>query len=138
VKRCSRSRFVLSRVIPDTTPSFYWANTEGTCVVSCEERTKSIRRYREPNTKAEGILAAFWRKALSDRCLEFFAGFPIDQLAKDMRNVWRQPVRRTSRNWRLYMASQQAGRSRPLDFSGTCRVSRRAPCWPEPAAEFGP
>jgi hypothetical protein len=66
VRRCSRSRSVLSRVIPNTTPSVYWANTKGTCVGSCEERTKSVRRYREANTEAEGILAAFWRKALSD------------------------------------------------------------------------
>jgi homoserine O-succinyltransferase len=85
-------------------------------------------------TEAEEILTAFRRKALSDRCPEFFASFPADQAAKDLRNAWRQPARRIYRNWLLYMASQRAGRSRPLDLSGTCHVSRRAPRWPERAA----
>ena len=34
-------------------------------------------------TKAEEILTAFRRKALSDRCPEFFADFPADHLAKE-------------------------------------------------------
>jgi homoserine O-succinyltransferase len=86
------------------------------------------------DTEAEEILTAFRREALADRRPEFFAGFPADQLAKDLRNAWHPPARRIYRNWLLYMASQRAGRSRPLDLSGTCRVSRRAPRWPERAA----
>ena len=50
------------------------------------------------DTEAEGILAAFRRKALSDRRPEFFASFPTDRLAKDLRNVWHQPARRIYRN----------------------------------------
>ena len=33
--------------------------------------------------EAEEILTAFRRKALSDRCPEFFADFPVDQVAKN-------------------------------------------------------
>jgi hypothetical protein len=84
--------------------------------------------------QATSMSSSCWRKALSDRCPEFFAGFPADQMAKDLRNVWRQPTRGIYRNWLLYIASQRAGRSRPLDLSGTCRVSRPAPRWPERAA----
>jgi hypothetical protein len=134
VRRCSRSSFVLSRVIPDTRRSANWANREGTCVVSCGERTRSVRRYRDANREAEGIRVAIWRKALSDRYPEFFAGFRTDQMAKDLRNFWRQPARRISRNWLLYMALQRAGRGRPLDLSGTCHVSQRARRKPERAA----
>jgi homoserine O-succinyltransferase len=74
------------------------------------------------DTEAEEILTAFRRKALSDRRPEFFAGFPADQLAKDLRNVWHPPARRIYRNWLLYMASQRAGRSRPLALNGRCRT----------------
>lgn len=79
------------------------------------------------DTEAEEILTAFRRKALSDRCPEFFADFPADRLAKDLRNVWHQPARRIYRNWLLYMASQRAGRTRPSALNGRCRVSRSTP-----------
>jgi homoserine O-succinyltransferase len=98
------------------------------------------------DTEAEEILTNFRRKALSDRCPEFFADFPADRLAKDLRNVWHQPARRIYRNWLLYMASQRAGRSRPLALTGgvdryrvrpavhaeagSVRASRSAPPWP--------
>jgi homoserine O-succinyltransferase/O-acetyltransferase len=72
--------------------------------------------------EAEESLTAFRRKALSDRCPEFFADFPADELAKDLRNVWHQPARRIYRNWLLYMASQRAGRSRPLAINGSFRT----------------
>jgi hypothetical protein len=146
VRRCSRSGFVLSRVIPNTIPNVYWANREVTWVGSCEERTKSVRRYREANTDAGGILAAFWRKARSDRCPEFFAGFPVDQMVKDLRNVWRQPARRIYRNWLLYMAWQRTGRSsggpRPgRRLRSVRRILARQPneeARPDPTTEFGP
>jgi homoserine O-succinyltransferase len=74
------------------------------------------------DTEAEAILTAFRQKALSDRRPEFFASFPADQLARDLRNVWCQPAKRIYRNWLLYIASQRAGRSRPLALSGRCRT----------------
>jgi homoserine O-succinyltransferase len=80
--------------------------------------------------EAEEILTAFRRKALSDRRPEFFANFPTDRLAKDLRNVWHQPARRIYRNWLLYMASQRAGRTRPSALSGRRRISPSAPRWP--------
>ena len=73
-------------------------------------------------TEAEEILTTFRRKALSDRCPEFFADFPADHLAKNLRNVWHLPARRIYRNWLLYMASQRARRSRPLALNGRSRT----------------
>ena len=70
-------------------------------------------------TEAEESLTAFRRRALSDKSPEFFADFPADELAKDLRNVWHQPARRIYRNWLLYMASQRAERSRPLAIKGS-------------------
>jgi homoserine O-succinyltransferase len=99
------------------------------------------------DTEAEEILTAFRRKALSDRRPDFFADFPADQVAKNLRNVWHPPARRIYRNWLLHMASQRAGRSRPSALNGGCqtnpdsnygscrngprmRASRSAPRWP--------
>ena len=73
-------------------------------------------------TKAEEILTTFRRKALSDRCPEFFADFPADHLARNLRNVWHLPARRIYRNWLLYMASQRATRSRPRALNGRSRT----------------
>jgi len=70
------------------------------------------------NTEAEDLLTAFRRKALTDRSPELFADFPADQAAKDLRNAWHPAARRLYRNWLLYMASQRAGRSKPLAFNG--------------------
>jgi homoserine O-succinyltransferase/O-acetyltransferase len=64
--------------------------------------------------KAEEILTTFRRKALADKRPEFFADFPADHLAKNLRNVWHLPAKRIYRNWLLYIASQRATRSRPL------------------------
>jgi homoserine O-succinyltransferase/O-acetyltransferase len=74
------------------------------------------------NTEAEELLTAFRRKALTDRRPELFADFPADQAAKDLRNAWHPAARRLYRNWLLYMASQRAGRSKPLAFNGRCRT----------------
>ena len=70
------------------------------------------------DTEAEEILTAFRQKAISDRCPEFFAGFPADRLAKDLKNLWHPTAERIYRNWLLYMASQRAGRPRPSAFNG--------------------
>ncbi len=70
--------------------------------------------------RAEEILAAFEQEALSNRRPEFFAGFPADRLAKDLRNVWRQPAKRIYRNWLLYLASQRARRFGPFGLNRGC------------------
>src|SRR5260370_2880930 len=80
-------------------------------------------------TEAEEILTTFRRKALADRCPEFFADFPADHLARNLRNAWHLPARRIYRNWLLYMASQRAGRSRPLALN----VARRM----RPDSDYG-
>lgn len=74
---------------------------------------------------AEAMLTDYRRKAVSDRCAEYFAGFPADQLAKGLRNAWHPAARRIYRNWLLYMASQRAGRSRPLAINGSSRTRPR-------------
>jgi homoserine O-succinyltransferase len=79
------------------------------------------------DTEAEEILTAFRQKAISDRRPEFFADFPADHVAKDLKNVWRPTAARIYRNWLLYMASQRAERSRPSALNGRrhARVGRR-------------
>jgi homoserine O-succinyltransferase len=81
------------------------------------------------DAESERILTAFRDKAPSNRTPEFFAGFPADRLAKDLRNVWHRSARRMYRNWLLYMASHQAGRVVP-STSGKARRTR-------PNAEHG-
>ncbi|WP_083519208.1 homoserine O-succinyltransferase MetA [Bradyrhizobium jicamae] len=73
------------------------------------------------DTAAEEILTTYRRKALSDRCPEFFADFPADYLARDLRNVWQPPARHIYRNWLLYMASLRTGRSRLGPLNGRYR-----------------
>jgi homoserine O-succinyltransferase len=85
-------------------------------------------------TDAEEIMAAFRRKALSDRRPELFADFPADEVAKDLRNVWHPAAKRIYRNCLLYMASQRAGRTRPSALNGKDRVLPSAPRRPGPAA----
>ncbi|MGY8661333.1 homoserine O-succinyltransferase [Bradyrhizobium sp. UFLA05-109] len=63
--------------------------------------------------KAEALLTAFRQKALADRSPELFADFPVDEVTKDLNNVWHLPAKRIYRNWLLYMVSQRAGRSKP-------------------------
>ncbi|WP_024516076.1 homoserine O-succinyltransferase [Bradyrhizobium sp. Tv2a-2] len=81
------------------------------------------------DAEAEEILTAFRQRALSDRCPEFFADFPADQLAKGLRNDWRRPARHLYRNWLLYMAWQRAESCSPP--SAARRVSRTTPRRPE-------
>jgi homoserine O-succinyltransferase len=87
------------------------------------------------STETEKVVTAFRQKALSDRRPEFFAGFPADQLAKDLRSDWHEPAKRVYRNWLLYMASQRAERCRPLSYGGAHAASGPARRWPERAAE---
>jgi homoserine O-succinyltransferase len=64
--------------------------------------------------KAEDILTVFRHGAIANRRPEFFADFPTDRLAKDIRNVWQSPARRIYRNWLLYLKAQRDGRSKPV------------------------
>jgi homoserine O-succinyltransferase len=64
--------------------------------------------------EAEEIQIAFRQKALCDRHPELFADFPVDQVGKDLSNVWHLPARRMYRNWLLYLVSQRAEHSKPL------------------------
>lgn len=82
--------------------------------------------------EAEELLTAFRSGALADRRPELFAGFPADQLAKDLSNDWQPTAKRLYRNWLLYMASQRAERARHHSLAR--HVSRTAPRWPERAA----
>ena len=63
------------------------------------------------NSEAEQILTTFRRGAITNRSPEFFAGFPTDRLAKDVRNVWQSSARRIYRNWLLYLEARRAERS---------------------------
>jgi homoserine O-succinyltransferase len=73
------------------------------------------------DTKAEEILTAFRRGAITHRDPEFFAGFPTDWLAKDVRNVWQSSAKRIYRNWLLYLEAQRAERSIVRLVGGTAR-----------------
>ncbi len=66
------------------------------------------------NGDAEEILITFKREALSDRRPEFFASFPVDRLAQDLRNTWHPAAKRIYRNWILYLSSQKTRRSKSL------------------------
>ena len=69
------------------------------------------------NNAAEETLIAFHHKALLERRLEFFADFPVDRLAQDLKNTWRSAAKRIYRNWILYMSSQKVRRARSLAVS---------------------
>ena len=61
------------------------------------------------DTKSERLMVDFRAKALSDRKPELLTGFPADQLAKDVQNVWHRTARRIYRNWLSYMEAQRIG-----------------------------
>ena len=64
------------------------------------------------NRDAEEILIDFKREAISDRRPEFFASFPVDRLAQDLRNTWHPAAKRIYRNWIRYLSSQKMRRSK--------------------------
>ncbi len=66
---------------------------------------------------AEETLITFERRALSDRCPELFASFPVDGLAQDLRSTWHSAAKRIYRNWILYLSSQKTRRSKSLALS---------------------
>jgi len=63
---------------------------------------------------AEEALIAFENEARLSRRPELLTSFPVDRLARDLRNTWHSAARRIYRNWILYLSSQKARRSRPL------------------------
>lgn len=63
---------------------------------------------------AEEALAAFKREALSRRQPELLANFPVDRLARDLKNTWQAAAVRIYRNWISYLSSQAAGQPKLL------------------------
>jgi homoserine O-succinyltransferase/O-acetyltransferase len=59
------------------------------------------------NDDAEETLHAFQRSALLDRRPELLSDFPVDRLAKDLKNTWQSAARRIYRNWILHLSSQK-------------------------------
>lgn len=66
---------------------------------------------------AQETLTAFEREAHFNRCPELLASFPVDRLARDLRNTWHSAAKRIYRNWILYLSSQKVRRSKPLTGS---------------------
>ena len=60
-------------------------------------------------------LARFKREALSGRRPELLACFPVDQLARDLRQTWHTAARRIYGNWISYLSSQKAERSKMMN-----------------------
>jgi homoserine O-succinyltransferase/O-acetyltransferase len=63
---------------------------------------------------AEEALIAFENEARLSRRAELLTSFPVDRLARDLRNTWHSAARRIYRNWILYLSSQKARRSQRL------------------------
>jgi len=63
---------------------------------------------------AEEALIAFENEARLSRRAELLTSFPVDRLARDLKNTWHSAARRIYRNWILYLSSQKARRSQPL------------------------
>ena len=59
----------------------------------------------------EKALAAFKREAISGRQPEFLASFPVDQLARNLKNTWHAAAKCIYGNWIMYLSSQR-GRQR--------------------------
>jgi homoserine O-succinyltransferase/O-acetyltransferase len=66
------------------------------------------------NRDAEETLITFKREALLDRRPEFFASFPVDRLAQDLRKSWHSAAKRIYRNWIQYLSSKKTQRSKSL------------------------
>lgn len=60
----------------------------------------------------EESLAAFKREALSDRRPELLTSFPVDRLARGLKNTWHTAATRIYGNWISYLSSQKARRSK--------------------------
>ena len=61
---------------------------------------------------SEQALLEFRRQALLSKRPELLASFPVDQLARELKNTWHAAAKRIFRNWILYLSSQKARRSR--------------------------
>ena len=61
------------------------------------------------------LLAAFQRRAESDRCKELLAAFPADVLSMRAKNSWRLAANRIYRNWIKYVAGQKLRETRISD-----------------------
>ena len=61
--------------------------------------------------QSEQLLADFRAHALSNRCHELLARFPVEHVAANLKNTWCSAATRIYRNWVLYMSAQRAQRS---------------------------
>jgi homoserine O-succinyltransferase/O-acetyltransferase len=69
------------------------------------------------NRDAEETLISFERKSISDRRPELFANFPVDRLAKNVKNTWHSAAKHIYRNWILYLSSKKTRRPKSLAVS---------------------
>jgi homoserine O-succinyltransferase len=60
--------------------------------------------------QSEQLLADFRRRALSHRCSELLAKFPVERVAANLKNTWHSAGKRIYRNWLLYMSARRARR----------------------------
>lgn len=72
--------------------------------------------------QAEGLLAAFRKRALSNRRKELLARFPVDRVAAGLKNTWHSAATRIYRNWMLYMSARRTRRLE-IPCSATTRGS---------------
>jgi homoserine O-succinyltransferase len=70
---------------------------------------------------AEETLTTFECDAVLDRRAELLTNFPVDQLAKGLRNTWHSAAMRMYRNWILYMLSEN---TRPRERRSRGMLSR--------------
>jgi homoserine O-succinyltransferase len=68
--------------------------------------------------ESEEALRAFRQQALLSRRPELLASFPVDELARELRNTWHAAAKRIYRNWILYLSSQKAQQSQSLAVGG--------------------
>jgi homoserine O-succinyltransferase len=60
--------------------------------------------------QSEQLLTDFQRRALSNRCNELLARFPVERVAADLKCTWHSAATRIYRNWLLYMSARRARR----------------------------
>jgi len=60
--------------------------------------------------QSEQLLADFRTHALSNRCNELVARFPVERVAANLKNTWHSAATRMYRNWVLYMSGRRSPR----------------------------
>jgi homoserine O-succinyltransferase len=60
--------------------------------------------------QSQQLLANFRKRALSNRCNELLARFPVERVAANLKCTWHSAGTRIYRNWLLYMSARRARR----------------------------